>query len=84
MAAGEPFSSLSESLGDLDDLLSALGAGASLAPGAPGEHAGPGPVPPPLPVRNPGAAPVREAGEHVRALDDPDVLRRVLAGLRRF
>jgi hypothetical protein len=35
----------------------------------------------PLPVRDPGATQVRAPGEQIRALDDLEILRRVLAAL---
>ena len=37
---------------------------------------------PPLPVRDPGASQVRVLSEQIRALDDLEILRRVLAALR--
>ncbi len=42
----------------------------------------PGPAAPRLPVRDPGASQVRALAEHIRALDDLEILRRVLAALR--
>ncbi len=36
---------------------------------------------PPLPVRDPGATQVRAPGAQIRALDDLEILRRVLAAL---
>ncbi len=56
------------------------GAPVGLEPGGASE----GPASPQLPVRDPAAASVRPLDGHLHALEDLEVLRRVLAGLRRL